>query len=313
MAYELSQAGPDARRLAYFLAVVDAGTLTRAAEQLRIAQPSLSLAIRDLERDFGAPLFNRVGRRLVLNDTGRALVDVARQIVANLASARAAVEARTNLTTGHITIATSPSLTAEPLAMLIGDFRKQYPGVTLQVLQHDPVDIRRFVSATEADLGLLVEDFGQNSQDQLVVHRLGLHEVVAVLPPGARVPEPFGRITPSSFASWPLVATEPGTRVRQLIDDFAADGLPVRIAAEVSHRESMVPLVLSGVGATLLPWSLARLAGRLGAVVVGLDPPVLSRMILVHRSQLRQAATAFVDALLFGRSDIVIAESEQPQ
>ena len=64
----------DTRQLRYFLAVVDAGSVHRAAEQLYVAQPSVSQALRALERDLGSLLFHRTGRRLILTAAGRALI-----------------------------------------------------------------------------------------------------------------------------------------------------------------------------------------------------------------------------------------------
>lgn len=294
MTYDLGQAGADARLLAYFLAVVDAGTVTRAAKQLRIAQPSLSLAIRELERQFGSPVFDRVGRRLVLNETGHALAEVARQIVGALASARATVEARTSLANGEIRISAPPSLTVHPLTAAIQEFSRRYPGVRIKVLGQPPGSVNDLVAAADADMALIVEEPDPEDYAGLVVREIGLHEAMAVLPPGTPVPS-TGRLTPASLASFPLIVAEPGTRLRALVDEMSMDGLPIHIAAEVAHREAVIPLVLNGLGAALLPWSLARVAGRLGAAVVGLDPPVISRILLIHRRELTPAAAAFVD------------------
>ncbi|WP_158559769.1 LysR family transcriptional regulator [Prauserella sp. PE36] len=297
MGYELGQAGGDARRLAYFLAVVDAGTLTRAAEQLHIAQPSLSLAIRDLEQDFGAPLFNRVGRRLVLNETGYALVDHARQVIGGLASARAAVAARTALDTGEVSIAAPASLAIEPLANAVARFRRKYPGVRVRILRHPPGAEHDLVARGKADLGLAIDDPEHHRcEDGLVCRPIGLHEVVAVLPPGSK-PATAGKLTRAELVNVPLIVAEPGSRLRALTDQLGTDGLQVRVAAEVGHREAMIPLILSGVGAALLPWSLGRLAGQLGAVVVGLAPPVLNTMLVVHRIEFTAAASAFLDTM----------------
>lgn len=294
MGYDLSQAGTDARLLAYFLAVVDAGTVTRAAKELRIAQPTLSLAVRELERQFGAHMFERVGRRLVLNETGRALAEVARQIVGTLASARVAVEARTSLTSGEVRISAPPSLTVHPLGPAIEEFSRAYPGVRITVLGQSAESVRDVVAGAEADMALVVEESGTKDYLGLVVREIGLHEAVAVLPPGTPVPS-AGRLARASLATFPLIVAEPGTRLRTLVDEMSLDGLPVHIAVEVAHREAVIPLVLDGLGAALLPWSLARLAVRLGATVVGLDPPLISRILLIHRGELTPAAAAFVD------------------
>lgn len=292
----MTQAGTDARRLAYFLAVVEAGTVTGAATRLRVAQPSVSLAIRDLERDFGAPLFDRLGRRLVLNETGRSLVDVARQVIGSLASARATVGARASLASGEVVVAAPASLAVDPLGPAMSAFCLRHPGVFVRVIGGQTTnETRDLVAAADADIGLATDDSGDSGQHKLVEREIGLHEIVAVLPPDAVV---SGRLTSASLVTWPLIAAEPGTRVRAVLDDFVADGLPLRIVAEVGYREATIPLVLGGIGAALLPSALARLAGRLGAVVAGLDPPVVTRIMLVHHPEITHAAAAFVDALL---------------
>ncbi|GLB69552.1 LysR family transcriptional regulator [Arthrobacter mangrovi] len=307
MAYDLSQAGVDARLLAYFLAVVDAGTITRAAKQLGIAQPSLSLAVRELERQFGSPVFDRVGRRLVLNETGHALAAVARQIVGALATARATVDARTSLTSGKIRISAPPSLTVHPLNPAIEEFSHRYPGVRVSVLAQAAESVQDLVLDGEIDMALVIEEPGVAEYRGLVVREIGLHESVAVLPPDMPVP-PTGRLTRASLASFPLIVSEPGTRLRTLVDEMAADGLPVRIAAEVAHREATIPLVVDGLGAALLPWSIARLAGRLGATVIGVDPPIINRMLLIHRPELTPAAAAFVDTAFTHRDNALVPE-----
>lgn len=309
MRYELTQAGSDARRLAYFLAVVEAGTVTGAAARLRVAQPSLSLAIRDLERDLGAPLFDRIGRRLVLNETGTSLVEIARHVIADLASARAAVGARASLTSGEVVVAAPAALAIDPIGPVMNAFCRRYPGVRVRVAGGQaPNEIRDLVAAADADLGLATDDVADSGQHSLIEREIGLHEIVAVLPPDSTIAGSAGRLTAASLATWPLIAAEPGTRVRAVLDQFAHDGLSLRIAAEVEYREAMIPLVLGGLGAALMPAALARLAGRLGAVVIGLDPPIINHVLLVHRPELTQAAAAFAEALLARRGDNLVRE-----
>jgi DNA-binding transcriptional LysR family regulator len=83
----------DIRHLEYFLAIVDHGGFNRAASALYVSQPSLSQAVRTLERDLGTDLFHRIGRRAVLTEAGKALIDPAREAVRSLRTARSSVEA----------------------------------------------------------------------------------------------------------------------------------------------------------------------------------------------------------------------------
>src|SRR5262245_41333831 len=123
----------DLRRLALFLDVVDHGGVTRAAEAAHVSQPSVSQAIRELESELGTPLFHRVGRRLVLTAAGEALVEPARQALRDVDTARAAVEAVAGLERGRLDLAALPTLAIDPMAPLVGRFRRAHPGVTLSL------------------------------------------------------------------------------------------------------------------------------------------------------------------------------------
>src|ERR1700742_2942341 len=113
----------DLRRLRLFLAVVDGGGVTRAAESEHVSQPSVSQAIRELETELGTALFHRVGRRVVLTPAGEALVEAARPVLADVDTGRAAVDAVSGLTAGRLDLVALPTLAVDPLAPLVGAFR----------------------------------------------------------------------------------------------------------------------------------------------------------------------------------------------
>src|SRR5271165_1022449 len=96
------------RRLRAFLAVVDEGTVTAAAERLHVAQPSLSQTLRALERELATELFHRVGRGLVLSSAGRELVGPARAALRALEQARAAVADVTGVEAGSLELTALP-------------------------------------------------------------------------------------------------------------------------------------------------------------------------------------------------------------
>src|SRR6478672_4694202 len=108
----------DGRQLSYVVAVVDEGTFSAAAQALRVAQPSLSQGVRSLEAELGVELFVRTGRSVVLSEAGRAIVDPARQVLAGVAVARAAVDEVAGLVAGHLDIVCLPTLAVAPTAAL---------------------------------------------------------------------------------------------------------------------------------------------------------------------------------------------------
>ena len=118
----------DLRRLRLFLAVVDEGGFTRAAQAEFVSQPSVSQAIRELEAELGTPLFHRVGRGVTLTAAGEALVGPARQTLRDVETARAAVAAVGGLEAGRLDLCALPTLAVDPVAPLTGAFRTAHPG-----------------------------------------------------------------------------------------------------------------------------------------------------------------------------------------
>ncbi len=173
----------DERRLRYFLAVVEEGGVTRAARSLHVAQPSLSQALRTLERELGVELFQRVGRTLRLTAAGEALVGPARQTLRTMDSARAAVGEVVELAAGTLQIAALATLAVDPLSALVGRFRRAHPGVVVHVREPESASaVSTLVRAGECELGLAHLPL---PQEHLRAVELGDQELLFVLPPGS--------------------------------------------------------------------------------------------------------------------------------
>lgn len=286
----------DLRRLRLFLAVVDGGGMTRAAEAEHVSQPSVSQAIRELEAELGTALFHRVGRRVVLTAAGEALVEPARQVLRDVDTGRAAVEAVAGLTAGRLDLVALPTLAADPVAPLVGAFRMQHPGIEIALA--DPADaseLVELVASGACEVGITAEPVRALG---LTSHALVQQDLLAVLPPGANA---SATMTVSKLAQFPLVTAPAGTTTRrQLEDAFAEAGVEPRIAVVAEQREAILPLVLAGAGATLYPRPLAEQAAALGAKVVSLRPRLTRPVHLFHRAGPLSPAAAAFRALALG-------------
>ncbi len=283
--------GMDERRLRYFLAVVEDGGVTRAATRLRIAQPSLSQALRALEAELGAELFHRVGRGMQLSSAGQQLVGPARHVLRAMDEARNAVAGVSELRSGTLEVAALPTLAVDPMATLIGRFREQHPGIQIHVHEPESADgVRSMIRDGVCELGAAHLPL---PRDGLRARPLGEQELLFILPPGSSAGKP---LRPRELAETPLIVSPPGTSTRMLLEQALAPvGVTPRIAVETSAREAIVPLVLSGAGAALLPAPLAREAQRRGAVVRPVRPAITREIGLVHRdAPLSAAARAFL-------------------
>jgi DNA-binding transcriptional LysR family regulator len=328
----------DEKRLRYFLTVVEEQSVTRAANRLHVAQPSLSQALRALEGELGVELFHRAGRGLALSAAGEALIGPAREVLSAIDAARGAVSEVTEVLAGTLQIAALATLAVDPLATLIGRFRREYGGVVVRVQEpNSTAGVGAMVREGTCELGVARLPL---PRDDLRTLELGRQELLFVLPPDTPLPgtdapaagrtprgearagrgagpsedgapasktlrhrSPPTRSAPADGAlaaetlrDIPLVVSPPGTSTRMLLEQaLEAVGVIPRIAVEIGAREAIVPLVLAGAGAALLPAPLAREAGRRGAVVRAARPRIVRRIGLVHRDrQLSPAARAFV-------------------
>ena len=287
----------DLRQVTYVLAVVDHGSFTRAAASVPISQPALSQSIRSLERELGTELFQRLGREVRLTSAGEAFIGPARAMLREATNARAATADVAGLGAGHLDVVALPTLVVEPLVEVIGAFRRMHPGVTVRITEpEDAAAVLELVRSGACELGL---GEGPISHPSLAVDVLLDQELFAVMPPGTTVPA-RGPLPIARFAAVPLLATPPGTSTRRLVDEaLHRAGLEPVVAVESDHREAIVPLVLAGAGASLLPEPLARRAAAQGAAIARLDPPVRREVVLVRRTGvLSPAAVAFRDLAL---------------
>ncbi|MFI0446937.1 LysR family transcriptional regulator [Actinomadura sp. 6N118] len=272
----------DVRQLEYFLAVVDHGGFNRAASALYIAQPSLSQAIRLLEKDLGSPLFHRIGRRVVLTEAGKSLIGPARQAVRSLEVARESVTTALGSRTGRLTIASMPSPAVEPLSSMIHGFTSAHPGVQV-ILREAPVS-QAVIDLTRngvTELGLL-SAWSPPATADVDLHPVEEQRLVLVsAPDGPFAPGP--PLPRERLAGQRVIAGERGTAMRRLVDEIRASGIDLCIAVETEHRAAILPLVLKGVGVGILAEAWRPLALRAGAVVLDLDPPASLHLFLVSR------------------------------
>lgn len=289
----------DEKRLAYFVAITEEGSVTAAAARLHLTQPSLSQALRNLERELGTELFHRRGRGLQLSPAGHALLDPARQALRAMAVARGAVDESSRVASGTLEIAALATLTVDPLAEIVGLFRVTHPSVTVAI--HEPENaagVARLVERGSCELGVAHLPI---PQETLVTIPLSEQELVFIFPPSSSPPdEPLAS---ADMADVPLVVSHPGTSTRILLEEtLAAVGAVPRIAVQVSAREAIVPLVLAGAGAALLPAATALEARRRGALVRSTKPRITRQIGLIRRADpLSPAAGAFLTEIADAR------------
>ncbi|MFJ9841532.1 LysR family transcriptional regulator [Kitasatospora sp. NPDC101155] len=283
------------QQLRYFLAVADTCHFTRAAEAVRVAQPSLSQQIRALERELGAELFHRTRGNIALTDAGDALLPLARRIVADAESARLAVQETVQLRRGRVRLGAPPSLCTSLVPDVLRVFRDRYPGVALGVREGGSRDLVRWLAAGELDLALIITPPSGEAVPALAVTELLHEELVLVSATGrarraVRVAELKGR---------PLVMFREGYDLREAtLAACRAAGFEPEFAVEGGEMDAVLGFVRAGLGPAVVP---GMVAARSGLTVTPFAGPGLGRTIAVahgHEVPLTRAAEALHTTLL---------------
>lgn len=276
------------RQAEHLLAIAEHGSVSRAAQLLHLAQPSLSQSLKALEREMDCALFHRVGRGLVPTVAGEALVRVARQLLRDVMTTRSTVAYAAGVAEGHLDLG-AIGLPLERLPAAIAAFRTRFPEVDLRVATPaNEEDLKRDVQFGRTEVGftpLGPNDLVQPAQGQsdLEITPLGLGELVCVLPPDTDPslpnPLPLRRIP-----RLPTTAVPAGSHAREAVETALRGAfVPPKAAVVTAHRYTQLPLVLRGVGMAFVNREHGRWAERLGAVVRPLSPPIAVPFGMVKR------------------------------
>lgn len=269
----------DLRQIEQVLAIFDHGSVTAAAKALHLAQPSVSETLRRTERELGTELFHRVGRRLRPTPAGEAFVGPARQLLRDRDGLVAGVASVASGLIGRLDVACLPTLAAWPLVPVLAAVRTELPGVTIRV--HEAPDLAsstRLVASGVAELAL-----GElPAPEGMASLRIARQELLAVLPPGTEAP---ASLTVRDLAAFPLLTGPAGSSTRRLLDvALRRSAARATIVGEIGTRDALVPLVLAGAGATVLPIDQAQGAAALGAVTRPIVPAVRRDIGFFHRA-----------------------------
>ena len=282
------------RQYEYALAVAEEGSMTAAAERLRVTQPSLSQQIGTLEKHLGVQLFTRTPSGVTVTVAGRAFLAEAE--IATTASRRAISAARAagGELTGELVIAVHMGLGARQLPQALGQLRQRHPN--LQVTLHeepDPADMERLLRQGTLDMILVHRIPAGCSFD---THRLGEEAYVAILPSGHPLHSSGAEVRLENLAS------EGWIRFRRtsLLDDYlarllAGAGLGPHTVARASQISTAVQLVAQGLGVTVLPAS--AIPEGFEELACPLVPALTEPVLVGLRRNPGSAETAMLDQL----------------
>ena len=273
-------------QLRIFIAVAERQHVTQAASQLNLTQSATSSAIAALEARYGIKLFDRVGRGIVLTQTGRDFLNEAREVMARARAAAQVLDDLAGLKRGSLNLAASQTVANYWLPPRVETFRKAYPGIDLHVTMANTEQVARAVNRGEADLGFVE---GEVDDPSLAIQKMEGDSLAVVV--GTRHPW-IGktRITPKLLTETCWVLREPGSGTRSMFEAALKElGLKfsdLDIGLELPSNEAVRTAVESGecaaaISDLVVAQSLA--AGTLHRVRI--DLPKRSFFVLRHKER----------------------------
>lgn len=254
------------RQLRAFTAIAESGTFTAGAQRVHVTQAAVSMQIRQLEIELGAPLFIRAPRRVILTEAGEALLERARRILREHDVAVAEIAELAGAERGRLRVGSASAMvSADPLPQILKELRERHPRADVTIVSGTSEALVRHILAGELDMAFVslpVEARGIQteglSRDELVAiaspqHRLARQKVISVF----------------ALAGEKLILGERGGNTRRLIDElFAEAGVQPVVAMELSRLSAIKRMVEEDMGVGVIPMRSALEeveAGRLVA------------------------------------------------
>lgn len=280
------------RQLKQFVAVAELLSFRRAAERLHMAQPPLSVAIRKLEDELGAELFERRGRTIRLTPAGHEALRTSRRCLADAVEVRSATLSAAKGESGRVRVGFVGSATYSLLPRLIPVFRQRYPGIELELRESTNLELLALLEQERLDVGLVrYPTASASALNFQVIERDVFHAVLPKKHPLAAQ----RTVSLKALAQEPLIdyasTKVPGLHAMVILA-FQHAGLSPRVVQEATQVQTVVSLVESGLGVALVPSVSSRLASKnvVFRPIRGLPAVAAISIALAYRAQNESAA-----------------------
>ena len=249
---------------------------TRAAEKLKISQPTLSEQIKRLEDEVGIPLFDRIGKKIALTEAGKILLKHGQSVFFEIEQAEAALRDLNELQRGKLEIGSLLTCVNYLLPPAIKQFKQLYPNVKLSVYGLKTNDIKKELLENELDLGITFLPVEEKEFDSMPLFTEELSLAVYSEHPLAHLKE----VDMKTLENVSTILFPESYYLRQLIDTYCRElGFKLNPVLEMTTLESIIQMVSEGIGATILPEPYLDTLNNPGVVKVKLINPTPQREI----------------------------------
>ena len=299
----------DFKQLKYFVQIAEAGSLSRAAEQLNVVQPSLSQQLRKLEEQLGVELLTRHSRGVTPNEVGRLFLDHARSLLLQLQRTEELVQYHAANPSGEVRLGLPTSAARGLTIPLVNAVEDRYPGISLHIVEAMSGHLTEWLHVGRLDMALL---YNAKAHEGIHVQPLMAEDLYLICPPTRE----FLRMKAISFADavkLPLVLAAPPHTIRLMLEDIARrTGYRLAVKIDLDSLPSMIELVLEGY-CTILPlFAVSKEVAARQMIAVPLVDPQISWQISISSvvRGVQSRATKAVSALMLEVMESMVRDKE---
>jgi DNA-binding transcriptional LysR family regulator len=289
------------RQLRIFEAVARHSSVSRAAAELHLTQPAVSMQIKQLEEQIGLPLIDQIGKRLFLTEAGHELRGHAQAIAVKMADLNAAMDQLRSLERGILRLAVV-STANYFLPPLIAAFSEKHPGVRISLTVENREAVLSALADNRTDLAITGQP--QSGVD-VVAERFMDNPLVVIAAPTHKLAGQ-NQVTAAELSEEILVVREPGSGTRAAMERYFAElGVDYRPGCELNTNEAIKQAVQAGLGLGIVPAQTIELELETRRLVVlpALGFPIIRHWYVVHRTDKRMSSAAHeFRALLLGQN-----------
>jgi DNA-binding transcriptional LysR family regulator len=299
------------RQLQVFEAVARHLSHSRAAKELYLSQPAISMQIKQLEESVGLPLFDQAGKQIYLTDAGREMLHYSRAIAAQLQEMEAVFGEMKGLERGHLNISVV-STANYFMPQLLAKFRQQHPKIQLSLRVANRAAVLRQLAENTTDLAIMGRP---QDADGLEAQSFMKNPLVVIAPPNHPLCREK-RISLSQIEQENFLLREQGSGTRSAMERFFAEhGMRLSADMEMDTNEAIKQAVQAGMGLGILSLHSAELELETGRLVL-LDVehfPVVRHWYIVYREGKRlSAATQAFKTFLLNEAERLVAPVAAP-
>jgi LysR family transcriptional regulator, nitrogen assimilation regulatory protein len=277
------------RQLRYFVAVVESGSVSRAASLVHVVQPALSQQMGQLEQELGVQLLHRSVRGVKATPAGQALYRHAKQLLKLAEDTRTVVGNSVEEVGGPVKLGLPSSLALVLVGPLIAALERRFPRIALEVYESPSSFLSAHLINQQVDLSVLVDDAAlPGIQGEPL-----LDELLYFVQPRRAPVAPTGEVELSMLAGVPLMLTTQATTLRHLVDrSFHEAGVVPNIKAQASSIQTLLLMVAQGGAGTIVPRSALASQACVELLQAALITPRLVRRATLAHSRLAYVSPA---------------------